>query len=59
MILLTTNALKESAGIKGSWRLRHGDASGPGIGSREFEEKSRLSVQAKVTVFLLPPDGVC
>jgi hypothetical protein len=27
--------------------------------SSEFEEKSRAPMQAKVTLFLLPPDGVC
>jgi hypothetical protein len=51
--------VEEMPGIKGSWRLRHRDASRPAAGSGEFEAKSRLGVQAKVTVFLLPPDGVC
>lgn len=29
------------------------------LGFGEFEAKSGLSVKAKVTLFLLPPDGVC
>ena len=50
---------EETPGIKGSWRLRHGDVSRPVVGSGEFEAKSRRGVQAMVTLFLLPPDGVC
>lgn len=46
----------ETPGIEGLSRV-------PGAAIRlrsgDFEAKSRKGVQAKVTVFLLPPDGVC
>jgi hypothetical protein len=44
--------VEETPGIEGSLRLRCGNPD-------DFEAKSCGRVQAKVTLFLLPPDGVC